>query len=66
MTESQRKAMERYLASPKGKAARRRAQQRYETTARAKIRASEYRKSCKGQEAQAKYRRSAAILKRHI
>jgi hypothetical protein len=63
ISESQRRALQRYRQSPKGKEAVRRAQRRYEKTRKAKARRKKYADSLKGKEAMAKCRDRANILK---
>ena len=62
VTEPQRKSVAKYHASPKGKAALKRAQDRYNLTRKGKAARRRYLQSCKGKEAVAAYKRRQAIM----
>lgn len=57
-TKAQRKAVRKYLASPRGKAARKRAQDRYNHSKKGKASRRNYLRSCKGKEATARYKKT--------
>jgi hypothetical protein len=63
VTEPQRKAVRKYLASHKGKAARKRAQDRYNHSRKGKASRRKYLGSCKGEEATALHKRNVQIMK---
>jgi hypothetical protein len=62
-TEAQKKAMRKYLASPKGRLARRRAQDNYNHSVKGRAAKRRYFQSCKGKEALARYKKTKAIMK---
>jgi len=57
MDQKQQQYMKKYLSSPKGKAARKRAQDRYNHSRKGKAARGRYFKTSKGKEAVADYKR---------
>ena len=61
-TEAQRKAIEKYHASPRGIAALKRAQNRYNQSRKGKAARTRYARSCKGKEAAHAYQHRRQVL----
>jgi len=62
ITEAQKKAIEKYQASPKGKAALKRAQRAYNQSRKGRAARRRYLQTCKGREAVAASRRTRQLL----
>jgi len=59
----QKQYMKKYLSTPKGKAARKRAQDRYNHSRRGRAARERYFQTCKGKEAVASYKRRRDFLR---
>ena len=57
MDEKQKQYMQKYLSTPKGRAARKRAQDRYNRSRRGRVARQRYLRTSKGKEAVADYKR---------
>ena len=62
MVQKQKQYMQKYLASPKGRAARKRAQDRYNRSRRGRAARERYLQTSKGKEAVADYKRRCYFM----